>query len=225
MRAARGALPWWVVPLVALGLCAGCAGPVSPSDDPNDWEVDTTRAWEPVVSEPDWLIPSRRVPLEARPVLASNNNVAIALHAGRLWLGWRTGPTHFASKEVRLHLMSSPDLGATWRHLLGLATSAGVGFTVALFVTSLSFDPAATADAAKVGILAGSTLAGIVGFTILRTAPASTKSLSSTAPVPNGAVPTLREPDVAASLSWPPGHGDDRAAATGTGERYARHLR
>jgi len=63
--------------------------------------------------------------------------------------------------------------GTTWRHVLGLAAAAGVGFTVALFVTSLSFDTAATTDAAKVGILFGSTIAGILGFTLLRTAPAA----------------------------------------------------
>lgn len=62
--------------------------------------------------------------------------------------------------------------GTTWRHVLGLATVAGVGFTVALFVTSLSFDSAATTDTAKVGILVGSTIAGVAGFLLLRTAPA-----------------------------------------------------
>jgi len=75
---------------------------------------------------------------------------------------------------VRMGIARLPS-GTTWRHMFGLATSAGVGFTVALFVTSLSFDTAATTDAAKVGILAGSTLAGIIGFTILRTTPAATE--------------------------------------------------
>jgi NhaA family Na+:H+ antiporter len=64
--------------------------------------------------------------------------------------------------------------GTTWRHVLGLSTAAGVGFTVALFVTSLSFDAPATADAAKVGILAGSTIAGVLGYVLLRTAPPAT---------------------------------------------------
>ena len=71
---------------------------------------------------------------------------------------------------VRLGLGRLP-AGTTWRHLAGLAVSAGVGFTVALFVTSLSFDTAAQADAARVGILFGSTLAGVVGYLILRTSP------------------------------------------------------
>ena len=55
--------------------------------------------------------------------------------------------------------------------MVGLATTAGVGFTVALFVTSLAFDEAVLADAAKVGILVGSILSGVVGYLVLRTSP------------------------------------------------------
>ena len=73
---------------------------------------------------------------------------------------------------VRLGVGRLPT-GTTWRHVFGLATAAGVGFTVALFVTSLSFDTATTTDAAKVGILFGSTIAGILGYAILRTSPAA----------------------------------------------------
>jgi NhaA family Na+:H+ antiporter len=58
--------------------------------------------------------------------------------------------------------------GTTWRHMFGVAIVAGVGFTVALFVTSLSFDDPAVADAAKIGILAGSLLAGVLGYAVLR---------------------------------------------------------
>jgi Na+:H+ antiporter, NhaA family len=61
--------------------------------------------------------------------------------------------------------------GVTWRHMVGLGACGGIGFTVALFVTGLSFtDPLAT-DAAKVGILAGSLMAGVIGFALLRSAP------------------------------------------------------
>jgi Na+:H+ antiporter, NhaA family len=73
---------------------------------------------------------------------------------------------------VRLGLGRLP-AGTTLRQMFGLATAAGVGFTVALFVTSLAFDTAELADAAKVGILSGSTLAGALGYVILRTAPAA----------------------------------------------------
>jgi Na+/H+ antiporter NhaA len=55
---------------------------------------------------------------------------------------------------------------------------AGIGFTVSLFVTGLAFmDPALT-DLAKIGIFAGSGIAGIIGYLILRfTGRSSTASL------------------------------------------------
>lgn len=60
----------------------------------------------------------------------------------------------------------------TYRHVLGLAVTAGIGFTVALFVAGLAFegDPALT-DSAKIGILAGSLVSGILGYTLLRSSP------------------------------------------------------
>lgn len=51
--------------------------------------------------------------------------------------------------------------------------SCGGRFTVALFVTSLSFADPALVDSAKVGILGGSVIAGALGYALLRTsAPA-----------------------------------------------------
>lgn len=40
---------------------------------------------------------------------------------------------------------------------------AGIGFTVSLFITSLAFERPELQDAAKVGILAASLLAGLLG--------------------------------------------------------------
>jgi NhaA family Na+:H+ antiporter len=72
---------------------------------------------------------------------------------------------------VKLGLGRLP-AGTTWRHIFGLAICAGVGFTVALFVTSISFTDPAVADSAKVGILFGSLLAGVLGYLFLRAVPA-----------------------------------------------------
>ena len=56
----------------------------------------------------------------------------------------------------------------TLRHVLGLSMCAGIGFTVALFVTSISLADPALAASAKVGILFGSLLAGALGYGFLR---------------------------------------------------------
>ncbi|HWJ97944.1 MAG TPA: hypothetical protein VNQ33_07270 [Acidimicrobiales bacterium] len=44
----------------------------------------------------------------------SNNNLDVVRHDGRLWLGLRTAPTHYASAEARLEVLVSDDEGASW---------------------------------------------------------------------------------------------------------------
>jgi NhaA family Na+:H+ antiporter len=87
-----------------------------------------------------------------------------------LLVGKTVGVLGATALAVRLGIGRLPS-GTTWRHVVGLSTTAGVGFTVALFVTSLAFDDALVGDAAKVGILVGSTVSGVLGYLILRTSP------------------------------------------------------
>jgi NhaA family Na+:H+ antiporter len=91
--------------------------------------------------------------------------VAMGLVAGKT-----IGVFGTAVLAVRLGVGRLP-AGTTWRHLFGLSLCAGIGFTVALFVTSISLSDPAAADAAKIGILAGSLLAGILGYLFLRATP------------------------------------------------------
>ena len=56
----------------------------------------------------------------------------------------------------------------TWSMMVGLGAVAGIGFTVSLFVTGLSFEEGSQLAAdAKVGILGASLLAGVLGSAIL----------------------------------------------------------
>jgi NhaA family Na+:H+ antiporter len=56
------------------------------------------------------------------------------------------------------------DLG--WRDVAGVAVLAGVGFTVALLVSELSYGPA-QAEAAKTAVLVGSVVAGLLAAAVL----------------------------------------------------------
>ena len=58
-------------------------------------------------------------------VLDANNNLDVTWHAGRFYLAFRTAPTHFASREARLYVVSSPDEKA-WT----LETSVAMGSDV-----------------------------------------------------------------------------------------------
>ncbi|GAB4208885.1 MAG: hypothetical protein OHK0013_27760 [Sandaracinaceae bacterium] len=59
------------------------------------------------------IVPSDGLPPEAI-AQASNNNLDVIRFEGRVYLAFRTGPSHYASPEVRLHLVSSED-ELTWR--------------------------------------------------------------------------------------------------------------
>ncbi|RYE58837.1 MAG: Na(+)/H(+) antiporter NhaA, partial [Rhizobiaceae bacterium] len=65
--------------------------------------------------------------------------------------------------------MGVADLPATasWRQMTGVALLCGIGFTMSLFVALLAFNDPIAQDQAKLGIIAGSTLAAILGCMVL----------------------------------------------------------
>ena len=58
--------------------------------------------------------------------------------------------------------------------MFGLAIVAGIGFTVALYITVLSFDDPDLMASGKLGVLCGSLLAGTLGYLVLRAVPGTT---------------------------------------------------
>ena len=72
---------------------------------------------------------------------------------------------------VRLGLAQLP-ANTSFRQVLGAGMIAGIGFTVALFIAGLSFENPAHLDEAKVGILAASLIAGLLGSAYLLLLPA-----------------------------------------------------
>jgi Na+:H+ antiporter, NhaA family len=97
-----------------------------------------------------------------------------------LVLGKTVGVFSFTWLASRLRIGSLP-AGVTFRHVFGLALTAGVGFTVALFVAGLAF-PAGSplTDSAKIGILGGSVVAGVVGYAFLRSSPPAAPATAAT---------------------------------------------
>lgn len=55
----------------------------------------------------------------------------------------------------------------TWGGLFGVAILGGIGFTMALFIAGLAFGESPQLDAAKIGVLSGSLLTGILGAAVL----------------------------------------------------------
>ncbi len=97
---------------------------------------------------------------------ALTNPVALGIVAG-LVLGKQLGITLFAWLAVKSGVSELPT-GIGWRHVYGAAWLAGIGFTMSLFISDLAFADGSLVEAAKLGILVASLVAGVVGWTILR---------------------------------------------------------
>jgi NhaA family Na+:H+ antiporter len=67
---------------------------------------------------------------------------------------------------VRLGIASLPK-GVSWSQIFGVSVLGGMGFTMSLFISGLSFSAPLLLDYAKLGILMGSVASGMVGLTVL----------------------------------------------------------
>jgi NhaA family Na+:H+ antiporter len=65
--------------------------------------------------------------------------------------------------------------GTSWAQAWGVAVLCGVGFTMSLFMAALAFpEHPALVEAAKLGVLLGSLVSGVLGYAILRMAAGKT---------------------------------------------------
>lgn len=92
--------------------------------------------------------------------------VIVALVAGKF-----CGIMLFSWLTVKFNLAPMPR-GSDWRMLGGVSMIGGIGFTVSLFIANLSFAGGgasgdALLDQAKIGVVAGSLLAGVLGYVML----------------------------------------------------------
>lgn len=126
--------------------------------------------WSSYVIVPIFALANAGVALSSDMISgALSSPVTIGVVMG-LVVGKPIGVLAAAWLAVRLGLAEFPR-GVSASHMVGIGLLAGIGFTVSLFVNGLAFDDPALLDEGKVGILAASTFAGVVGFTYLWFAP------------------------------------------------------
>ena len=91
---------------------------------------------------------------------------AVLASALGLVIGKPLGITGAAWLAVRAGWAALPD-GADWPRVIGVAALGGIGFTMSLFIAALAFGESALLDAAKLGVLVGSLVAGGFGALLL----------------------------------------------------------
>jgi NhaA family Na+:H+ antiporter len=93
------------------------------------------------------------------------NPVTLGIILGLL-IGKPIGVGIFSYLAVRSGLATLPE-GVNWPELLGVGLLGGIGFTVSLFISSLSFETVELLNFAKLGVLTGSAFSAIGGGLIL----------------------------------------------------------
>lgn len=93
-----------------------------------------------------------------------------------LFFGKQIGIVVVSWIAVRLSLASLPD-SVNWRQLHATAILCGIGFTMSLFIASLTFENDILQALNRLGILLGTLISGIVGYFALRLVTSSDKAI------------------------------------------------
>lgn len=109
------------------------------------------------------------VPVLTLPAEALVAPVTIGVALGLL-IGKMAGVVGFALLAIRFGIAHMP-AHASRLHLLGVALLCGIGFTMSIFITLLAFPNAPLLQSeAKLGVLLGSLISGVLGYAVLRLA-------------------------------------------------------
>ncbi len=144
-------------------------------------------AWSAFLIIPLFALANAGVRFEGSIVDALTSAPALGVALG-LVVGKTVGITLFSFIAVKTGLGRLPK-ATNWRQIVGVATMAGIGFTVALFITALAFTDPVIADEAKVGIFAGSIVSAVIGSIILGTTKPVAEEEESEVPFPEDAAP------------------------------------
>ena len=151
------------------GRAAAAQAAVTEAVSPNERLQRRIQPWSSYVIVPLFVLANAGVALTAETLRAALGSpitwgVVLGLVVGKplgviagTWIALRTG------------LGAVPDT-LRWGQLIGGAGLSGIGFTVALFVTELALADEALVAETKIGILAGSVLAAVIGWLVFRLA-------------------------------------------------------
>jgi len=131
----------------------------------------SVQPWVSFVILPVFALFNAGVAIDASLVRTLASAVPLGIIAG-LVIGKPLGICLASWLAVKSGLAALPD-GASWRHVVGTAFLAGIGFTMALFISGLAFPGTDLEREAKLAILLASVLAAAIGIAILLATPGS----------------------------------------------------
>ncbi|MGL6002166.1 MAG: Na+/H+ antiporter NhaA [Plesiomonas sp.] len=124
--------------------------------------------WVAYLILPLFAFANAGVSLKDVSVDALTSALPLGIAAG-LFLGKPLGIFSFSFLSVKFGLAKLPD-GVNFRQIFAVSVLCGIGFTMSMFIASLAFEHAGMEYGvySRLGILIGSTLAAVIGYSLLR---------------------------------------------------------
>ena len=160
---------------VAMGLLAPAGLPSGDASTPIsarravpvvEWLQEILHPWSSFVIVPIFALANSGIELSAHGLRAAfASAITWGIIAG-LVIGKPLGILLVSAFAVRSGRADAPG-GASRRQMLGVGSAAGIGYTVALFITDLAFTDAAQRADAQIGILLASAVSAVSAYALL----------------------------------------------------------
>jgi NhaA family Na+:H+ antiporter len=132
----------------------------------NERLTDLLHPWTSFLVIPLFALANAAIPLNQTALSeAAGSTITWGVALGLL-VGKTVGVSGMAWIAVKVGIARLPR-GATSLHMFGIAVAAGIGFTVAIFITGISFTDVRLQEDAKIGIFAASIAAAAISSVIL----------------------------------------------------------
>ncbi|PKP53079.1 MAG: Na+/H+ antiporter NhaA [Bacteroidetes bacterium HGW-Bacteroidetes-1] len=115
---------------------------------------------------PLFALANAGVVLDASLLDQFNSPVTLGVLLG-LFVGKTFGISLLAWIAIKTGISSMP-ANVRWIQIIAVSMLGGIGFTMAIFITNLAFVDPNAIDLAKMGIIVGSLLSGVIGFQLLK---------------------------------------------------------
>lgn len=115
---------------------------------------------------PIFALANTNITFQKEMISGLSSPLGLGIIAG-LFAGKTIGVTLFSWVAVKLKLGSLPSRSG-WKHIIGLGMLAGIGFTMSIFISLLSFSNELHITEAKFAILCASVISGLAGFIFLK---------------------------------------------------------
>ena len=154
-----------VTPVTTFGRARDAEGAMEQTS-PSEWWIHALHPWVAYAIMPLFALANAGVTLGGFAADDVSYGIAGGVVLG-LVVGKPLGVVLSTALVLRLGLGTLP-AGLTRRHVVVVGIVAGIGFTMALFVAELAFSDGPLLDAAKLGVLVASAVAGLITLVVGR---------------------------------------------------------